>query len=290
MTHASVAVDHTPAMGARRLALPLLAALALAAALPAAALATGGGAAPGGSTPPAAGGAAPGRAPAGREKAIRARPSGGARVGVKPRPDPRIRRRALARKRALARRRALLRRRAVARRRIRRLAARRLAARRRTHRRHPAPVLDLTGPTAPTRAGRFPVAGPHTILGGGGRFGADRGDHIHQGQDIPAAEGTPVVAPVRGTVIWRSYQRGGAGYYLVLHAADARDYVFMHLRKGSIEVVVGDRVGAGRRLAEVGQTGHAEGPHLHFEVWVGGWRAEGGRAIDPLPSLKAWGG
>ena len=154
----------------------------------------------------------------------------------------------------------------------------------------PPPSSTCTGPTAPTRAGRFPVAGPHTILGGGGRFGADRGDHIHQGQDIPAAEGAPVVAPVRGTVIWRSYQRGGAGYYLVLHAADARDYVFMHLRKGSIEVVAGDRVGAGRRLAEVGQTGHAEGPHLHFEVWVGGWRAEGGRAIDPLPSLKAWGG
>ncbi len=245
-------------MGVRGLACSLLIALALAAALPAGASGDGGGAAAGGSQPAGAGGAAPDRAPAPRKARDRARPSGGARVGVKPPPDPRIRRRALARKRA--------------------------QARRRTPRR-------LALPVAPPRSGRFPVAGPYTILGGGGRFGADRVDHIHQGQDIAADEGTPVVAPVSGTIAWRSYQRGGAGYYLVLHAAaDGRDYVFMHLRKGSIEVAVGDRVGAGRQLAEVGQTGHAEGPHLHFEIWVGGWQAKGGRAIDPLPSLKAWGG
>src|SRR4051812_21801077 len=133
---------------------------------------------------------------------------------------------------------------------------------------------------------RFPVAGPHDFGGPGSRFGAGRVGHIHQGQDVAAAEGTPIVAPVAGTISWRSDQPGGAGLYLVLHAVDGHDYVFMHLRPGTIRVAQGDRVRTGERLAEVGHTGDATGPHLHFEVWVGGWQQ--GHPIDPLPLLLRW--
>ena len=45
----------------------------------------------------------------------------------------------------------------------------------------------------------------------------------------------------------------------------------------------------GQRIADVGSTGESSGPHLHFEVWVGGWYA-GGHPIDPLPLLEAWSG
>jgi murein DD-endopeptidase MepM/ murein hydrolase activator NlpD len=65
------------------------------------------------------------------------------------------------------------------------------------------------------------------------------------------------------------------------------DYVFMHLRAGSTEVVVGEHVRAGQRIGAVGSTGRATGPHLHFEIWVGGWYI-GGHPIDPLPLLKSW--
>lgn len=154
-----------------------------------------------------------------------------------------------------------------------------------------ATALEVAAP-APVPAvvsdGVFPVRGPYNFGGKDSRFGAGRTGHIHQGQDVAAAEGTPIVAPKPGTIHWRAYQAGGAGYYLVLDA-DGEDYmyVFMHLRQGSLLVSKGDRVAAGQQIAQVGNTGSSEGPHLHFEVWDGVWFG-GGHPIDPLPILMSW--
>ena len=129
---------------------------------------------------------------------------------------------------------------------------------------------------------------PYNFGGPDARFGAARSGHTHQGQDVAAAEGTPVVAPKAGTIHWRAYQAGGAGYYLVLDAdGENYMYVFMHLRQGSVLVSKGDHVAAGQQIGQVGNTGSSEGPHLHFEVWDGVWYG-GGHPIDPLPILKAW--
>jgi murein DD-endopeptidase MepM/ murein hydrolase activator NlpD len=136
---------------------------------------------------------------------------------------------------------------------------------------------------------RFPVAGPFSYGGADSRFGARRKGHTHQGQDLAAAEGTPVVTPRGGTVKAVEYQAGGAGHYIVLAASgEDRDYVFMHLKSGSIPVVQGQTVGTGQRIAQVGNTGSSSGAHLHFEVWTGGGWYSGGKPIDPLPLLKAW--
>jgi Peptidase family M23 len=134
----------------------------------------------------------------------------------------------------------------------------------------------------------FPVAGSFDWGGEGSRFGAEREGHRHMGQDLAAAEGTPVVAPRAGLVEVVQFQAEGAGHYVVLDGDDEdHDYVFMHLRSSSITVEEGDRVRTGQRIAEVGDTGRSTGPHLHFEIWVGGWFA-GGRPIDPLPLLQSW--
>jgi murein DD-endopeptidase MepM/ murein hydrolase activator NlpD len=53
-------------------------------------------------------------------------------------------------------------------------------------------------------------------------------------------------------------------------------------------VSTGQQVAAGGNLCHAGQTGDATTPHLHFEMWVGGWQAAGGYPIDPLPYLEAW--
>lgn len=150
----------------------------------------------------------------------------------------------------------------------------------------PAPPAP---PAAPLGTHVFPVRGTYTFGGADARFGAGRSGHTHQGQDIAAAEGTPVVAPHAGTVKAVRYQAAGAGHYIVLDGAgEERDYVFMHLATGTTLVTEGQTVAAGQQLAQVGNTGRSFGAHLHFEIWDGrGWYT-GGKPIDPLPLLKAW--
>ena len=162
-----------------------------------------------------------------------------------------------------------------------RRAARRRAERRRAARRTPAP-------TPPVGDHVFPVAGAYDLGGEGALFGAPRRGHPHMGHDVAAALGTPVVAPYAGTVDWVRFQRRGAGHYVVLDAADGYDYVFMHLKRGSIPVAEGQIVAAGELLGEVGNSGRSFGPHLHFEVWTGDWYEKGGEPVDPLPFLQDW--
>jgi peptidase M23-like protein len=143
----------------------------------------------------------------------------------------------------------------------------------------PAPLPDAAGHV-------FPVNGPHTF---GDQFGAPRKGYSHQGQDVRATEGTPVVAPVAGSISFTDYQAHAAGYYIVEKGSDGYDYFFAHCQKGSTVVVPAQVVLAGQQLCSVGATGDASGPHLHFEAWEGGWRVDAGsHPIDPLPLLKSW--
>jgi murein DD-endopeptidase MepM/ murein hydrolase activator NlpD len=141
-------------------------------------------------------------------------------------------------------------------------------------------------PRRVVRSGVFPVRGTHSFGGADLRFGAPRTGHRHQGQDVIAAEGTLLESPVNGTVYYRAYQASGAGNYVVIRGTDRRYYVLMHLQRAT-PVRVGSSVRAGQPVGRVGHTGDAQGPHLHFEVWVGGWYS-GGHPVDPLPFLRRW--
>ena len=149
----------------------------------------------------------------------------------------------------------------------------------------PAPA-PAPPPSATVGSGVFPVQGTYTL---GDGFGVKRGEATHRGQDILAAEGTPVATPRGGIVTWRAYQAGGAGHYVVIDADDGRDFVFMHLQDGSTTVTKGDVLSAGQVFARIGSTGRSTGPHLHFEIWPAGWySSDASQPIDPLPDLQAW--
>jgi murein DD-endopeptidase MepM/ murein hydrolase activator NlpD len=133
----------------------------------------------------------------------------------------------------------------------------------------------------------FPVRGPHNFGGASARFGASRDGHTHQGQDVMADCGTPLVAARGGTVQYAGYQ-GAAGNYIVIdQKGSPEDNMYAHLIAPS-PLKTGDRVATGQQIGNVGQTGDATACHLHFEVWSApGWY-EGGQPYDPLPLLKAW--
>ena len=140
-------------------------------------------------------------------------------------------------------------------------------------------------PPAEAPAGNyvFPVRGAHRY---GDGFGAPRGSRSHQGVDIMAASGTPLVSVSAGKVAFRQYQGGGAGHYLVVHGDDGTDYVYMHMLSAAT-VGPGQRVTAGQQIGRVGSTGSSTAPHLHFETWSKHWY-DGGKPSDPLARLKEW--
>ncbi len=137
---------------------------------------------------------------------------------------------------------------------------------------------------APAGPGVFPVQGPHTY---GDRFGAPRSGHTHQGQDVLAACGTPLVSVMNATVQYAGYQSAAGNYIVLDNNGTSDDFVYMHLAQPALVRAVDAPVAAGQQIGVVGQTGDATGCHLHFEYWQGDWFG-GGQPIDPLLYLKAW--
>jgi len=121
-----------------------------------------------------------------------------------------------------------------------------------------------------------PVAGPHLVENDFGVIVRMPGVpvHVHQGNDITAGTGTPIVAPFEGTAVVSPNVLGG----LAVKVFGAAGYVYnAHLSSyGHL-----GHVNAGDVIGYVGSTGDASGPHDHFE-----WHPANGLAIDPNPLLS----
>lgn len=109
----------------------------------------------------------------------------------------------------------------------------------------------------------------------------------HRGIDLRAPVGTPGYAVMDSTVRFAGVAQG-FGYWVVLTAqVDGMTVDFVYGHMDSLMVKVDDGVRAGEQVINTGSNGITTGPHLHFEVWVGG-RLKG-HPVDPVGWLRAHG-
>ena len=133
-----------------------------------------------------------------------------------------------------------------------------------------ATSLAIGSDTTPSSSGLiWPVSGP-VVSGYGWRWG-----RMHEGIDIAAGYGTPIVASAAGVVIYAGWM-GGYGNLIIIDHGGGLATAYAH--QTSFAVGSGP-VSQGQTIGYVGCTGHCFGPHLHFEVRVNG------AAVDPLGYL-----
>lgn len=108
--------------------------------------------------------------------------------------------------------------------------------------------------------------------------------HMHEGTDLFARSGTPVIACANG-VVSKLMNGSIGGVSIWLRADDGTVYYYGHLHSYAAGLREGLRVKIGQVIATVGNSGTAVGtyPHVHFEV-----HPKGGVAVNPKPSLDAW--
>jgi peptidoglycan hydrolase-like protein with peptidoglycan-binding domain len=128
----------------------------------------------------------------------------------------------------------------------------------------------LTGPQPPS------LALPPVALEPSGWFGP-RGSRFHSGIDYPTPTGTTVAAAARGRVSFAGWDGGGYGYLVTIDHGGGLHTMYAHLSR--VAVRVGQPIAAGATLGRSGASGLSDGPHLHFEVRLGG------AAVDPLSAL-----
>ncbi|GAA1596545.1 peptidoglycan DD-metalloendopeptidase family protein [Kribbella karoonensis] len=119
-----------------------------------------------------------------------------------------------------------------------------------------------------------------------GQSGSEWSSGTHTGQDFPAAIGTPVRAVTSGVV--RVEHPAWAGNLVRIDHGNGLETLYAHLSR--VDVTDGQRVTAGQQIGAVGDKGNTTGPHLHFEVRLGG------EPVNPMPFLATgsastgWGG
>jgi murein DD-endopeptidase MepM/ murein hydrolase activator NlpD len=155
-------------------------------------------------------------------------------------------------------------------------------------------------PAAPPAAASAPAARPALIVPVAGvdrsQLRRDWGDargggaRTHQGLDIMAPGGTPVLAAADGTVEKLFYSNGGGGITLYQRSSDGRwTYYYAHLAGYAANIAERQRLRAGQTIGYVGDTGNAGAgnTHLHFGIaaMAPGERWWQGTPVDPYPLL-----
>lgn len=144
------------------------------------------------------------------------------------------------------------------------------------------PVTPKVAPGASSYVMVFPVGGATSYTDD---FGDPRHQGRHEGTDVMADRGTPLLAVAEARVIRLSRTESGlGGIYLWLERADGTQYYYAHMTTITDGLAEGSKVAAGQLVGTVGNSGDARygATHVHFEIHPGG-----GSATNPYPHLVA---
>lgn len=142
----------------------------------------------------------------------------------------------------------------------------------------PAWLAAVEGVDDETRL-TFPVPTGHMGRGFGFTRTGELRRRRHQGVDIGAPEGSPIVAARGGLVVFSDNAITGYGNMVMILHPDGDSTFYAHCR--ATFVAAGEVVARGQRIGEVGETGFAGGPHLHFELRRNGWSRDPRRRFLP---------
>lgn len=134
-------------------------------------------------------------------------------------------------------------------------------------------VLITSSTYIPTDIFAWPLQSNGNITSGYGyRHDPKTGEwKLHGGTDIAAPTGTPILASADGVVIAATWHNS-YGYYVKIQHNDTFATLYGHC--SALHVTAGQQVKQGQIIADVGQTGYATGPHVHFEVYINGTRVD----------------
>lgn len=105
-----------------------------------------------------------------------------------------------------------------------------------------------------------------------------RWGRMHNGTDFAAPIGTPIYAPADGVVTHAAWSSGYGRLIKIRHEFGIETR-FAHL--STMDVSVGERVSRGERIGAIGNSGRSTGPHLHYEIHVGG------KPVNPMTYIRA---
>lgn len=132
------------------------------------------------------------------------------------------------------------------------------------------------------------VSSGHWTKPASGRFTSEFGrrntsfaSNNHRGIDIANSVGTPILAAADG-VVQRTGTLGTYGNIIMItHSINGQVFTTLSAHLSSVNVSPGQVVSKGQVIGAMGNTGRSSGPHLHFELHVGGWTGYGNSAVNP---------
>ncbi|MCY1692216.1 peptidoglycan DD-metalloendopeptidase family protein [Exiguobacterium sp. SL14] len=136
--------------------------------------------------------------------------------------------------------------------------------------------------------GKFVRPSSGGVSQGFGPASGANGYTFHNGVDFSGSVGSPIVAAAAGTVITASGGGPYGNHVMISHFLDGQVYTTVYAHMSSLSVHAGQTVSQGQQIGTLGSTGNSTGPHLHFELHVGGYQYSASsplNAVNPLAYL-----